>query len=320
MGYYNGIKLYIKKKITTEQWNKLRKIKSKFYKVIYILSICPQSLYLFIKYSRTVPKNYLSVVAIIKNEGAYITEWLEYHLITGVSKFYIYDNESEDNLKEILQPYIKSGIVEYIYCPGRAKQVWAYNDILKKAREETYWLAVIDCDEFIVPISAETIPEALKEFEGYGGVGINWLVYGSGGQKTKTDGLVVERFKDHSVKGFDRNVHIKTIVNARYVIKVDVHNAFYIVKKYCVNTKGEKIEGAFNYNILFGKMRINHYFTKSYEEFLQKRQRGMATHHDELRPIKYFYDHDRNEERNDKIMDKYIPIIYENIKEKDGKR
>ena len=51
-------------------------------------------------------KHDLAIVVIIKNEGKDIAEWIDYHIIAGVSKFYIYDNESTDNTKEILQPYI----------------------------------------------------------------------------------------------------------------------------------------------------------------------------------------------------------------------
>lgn len=64
-------------------------------------------------------KNKLSFVAIVKNEAPYIIEWIEFHKLVGVDKFYIYDNESSDNLKELLQPYIKSGIVVYHSSPGK---------------------------------------------------------------------------------------------------------------------------------------------------------------------------------------------------------
>jgi len=63
--------------------------------------------------------NYLSVVALVKNEAEYIGEWLEYHLLQGVEKFYIYDNESTDKLQAVLKPYIEAGIVECIYYPGK---------------------------------------------------------------------------------------------------------------------------------------------------------------------------------------------------------
>lgn len=43
---------------------------------------------------------YLSLAAIIKNEAPYIREWVCFYYLNGVEKFYLYDNESEDNFRE----------------------------------------------------------------------------------------------------------------------------------------------------------------------------------------------------------------------------
>ena len=67
-------------------------------------------------------KYFIAVACIIKNEGPYLKEWLEYHKLIGVEHFYVYDNESTDDTKDILKPYIDSGEVTYIYYPGRDKQ------------------------------------------------------------------------------------------------------------------------------------------------------------------------------------------------------
>jgi hypothetical protein len=284
------------------------------------------SIYLYIRYNikKSSFPHYLSVVVIIKNEGQYIAEWLEYHLLVGVSKFYIYDNESEDNIKEILRPYIESGIVEYQYFPGIAKQLAAYKDVLKKARRETYWLAVVDCDEFIVPVSTQTIPEFLKEFEGCGGIEINWLMYGSSGKKTKEDGLVIERFKDHSSMDFEKNLYVKTILNPRFAIAIHVHNSKYTINKYSVNSNKEKLKTHYldRKEAVFDKIRVNHYYDKSYEEFLVKRDKGRVSQKSEetrIHPINNFYIHDKNDIKNDPIMDKYIPLIYKNIEQRYNK-
>lgn len=53
----------------------------------------------------------LAIVAIIKNEGQYIEEWLRYHIVAGVQKFFLYDNDSSDNTREILEKYIRAGYV-----------------------------------------------------------------------------------------------------------------------------------------------------------------------------------------------------------------
>lgn len=71
-------------------------------------------------------KNKLSFVAIIKNEAPYIIEWIEYHRLVGVEKFYIYDNGSTDNIKDILTPYISNNTVVYHEFPGKEMQLSAY--------------------------------------------------------------------------------------------------------------------------------------------------------------------------------------------------
>jgi len=262
--------------------------------------------------------HFLSIVAIIKNEAPYIAEWIEYHLLVGVEKFYLYDNESADNLKEILEPYIRDGIVEYKYFPGKGKQILAYNDVLEKARKETHWLAVIDIDEFIVPISTATIPEFLKDFEMFPGIEINWIMYASSGQKDKKQGLVIERFKDHSSIEFAPNRYVKTILNPRLTTHIMVHDSESILWKNNVNANKEKAKPFCYYREgVFDKIRINHYFTKSFEEYIFKRNRGRGTNYKEKRSITDFYDYDRNDViKNDNIMDKYIPMILSNIERK----
>ena len=49
----------------------------------------------------------LTITAIFKNEGHYLKEWLDYHLLAGVEHFYLYNNDSTDNYKEVLAPYIE---------------------------------------------------------------------------------------------------------------------------------------------------------------------------------------------------------------------
>ena len=105
----------------------------------------------------------LAFVSIMKNEGHYIKEWLDYHLLAGVNHFYIYDNDSTDNMKEILQPYINAGIVTYIFYPGKAKQMEAYNDAVKKFRFYCRYMSFVDADEFILPKSNRSITEVADE-------------------------------------------------------------------------------------------------------------------------------------------------------------
>ena len=93
----------------------------------------------------------LSIVAIMKCEGSYLKEWLDYHLLAGVDHFYLYDNESPDNQAEVAAPYVEAGLITYIPFPGKAKQMVAYNDAIKRFKFQSRYMAFIDGDEFIYP-------------------------------------------------------------------------------------------------------------------------------------------------------------------------
>ncbi len=258
---------------------------------------------------------YLSLCAIVKNEAPYLPEWIEFYKLVGVEKFYIYDNESSDNTKEVLKPYIDAGDVVYTYQPGQAQQVVAYNDAVKKYKNETKWLGFFDLDEFVMPLSTKTIPEFLKDYEEECGVVIYWLVYGDNGYKTKTDGLVLERFTAHSEEGFGGNVLIKTIANPREIKEMVVHHALYR-GGFAKDEVGRIIAGPRG-ECSVKKIRMNHYFGKSFEEFVQKRNRGKADNvFDDLRPFEDFEHHNRNEIKDDKTAEKYILPIKEALRKK----
>lgn len=248
-----------------------------------------------LKGDKTAPRYYLAVCAIAKNEGPYMKEWIEWHRSKGVEKFYIYDNESTDCTKEVLAPYIESGLVEYTYQPGRKQQLAAYDDCFEKHRTDARWIAVIDLDEFIVPMKDNTIPDFLRRMEDYASVEINWLVYGSGGAKSKEPGGVMERFRKHSLPDHILNRHVKSIVDPRRVCSmVGCHEAARVSGK-AADSHGKVLKKGFrDREPQQDVIRINHYAVKSYEEFLQKRARGRARINS-LRDLSYFAEYDLND-------------------------
>ncbi len=93
----------------------------------------------------------LAIVAIFKDEARYLKEWLDYHLLAGVEHFYLYNNDSTDNYREVLAPYVEKNLVTLIDFPGKVMQVPAYNDAVEKFRFESRYMAFIDLDEFVYP-------------------------------------------------------------------------------------------------------------------------------------------------------------------------
>lgn len=249
-----------------------------------------------ISVNESAPEHYLSICAIAKNEGPYFPEWIEWHLSHGVEKFYIYDNESTDGTREILEPYVRQGIVEYIAWPGYRMQLAAYDDCLARHRYSSRWIAFIDLDEFIVPVKDSTITGFLRRFEQFAAVEVNWLCYGSGGQKQRREGTMMERFRFHSCSDHPLNRFVKSIVNPRRVFNmIGCHEAARISGS-AADSHGQPITRHFKERVAqHDVIRINHYAVRSYEEFLEKRLRGRASGRQRSVAESYFQKYDLND-------------------------
>ncbi len=253
----------------------------------------------------------LGMAAIIKNEAPYIAEWIEYHRMLGFDKIVIYDNESTDGLTEVLSPYIKDGLVDLYLIKGKRRQTDAYNDVVRRYKRKIRYIATIDADEFILPLSSVDIKEKLEtalSTPNVGGIAVNWACFGSSGHIEKPDGLVIENYLHRANDDFEKNTRIKSIVNPRRVAFYE-HAHFPVYKSgyYAVNFSMEKVNGAISAAPDYTVARINHYMTKSKEEFVAKRLRGRAFSKN-LRPENDFNLYDRNEVFDDSMLTHAIAI------------
>ena len=76
-------------------------------------------------------------------------EWLEFHRLLGVERFYMYNNRSTDDHLEVLAPYIDEGTVVWHDWPMFPGQRECYEQCLADHGHETRWMAFIDLDEFL---------------------------------------------------------------------------------------------------------------------------------------------------------------------------
>jgi len=122
----------------------------------------------------------LSICAIFKNEAIFLKEWIEYHRLVGVDHFYLYDNGSSDSYMDVVQSYIKEGIVTLIAWPDllneRAEnhdamwalstQTAAYENAARiRAVNETKWLVFVDVNEFLIPSEANNLKDILEKYQ-----------------------------------------------------------------------------------------------------------------------------------------------------------
>ena len=247
--------------------------------------------------------HYLSVVAIMKNEKPYLKEWLEYHLMQGVEHFYLCDNDSTDGSKEYLKPYIDKKIITYIPMPGINQQLKCYEKVIEEYKNDTFWLAIIDLDEYLVPIEKSNMKSFLREFEDVSEVSLHWVNYGDANLFSRKDGLIIEAFTSHSDK---INHTVKSIVKPNKVIdfKLFGANHYTKVEGFSVNEYHKPVSFMLDFNISADKARVNHYILKSFEEFIYKKNRG----HPEGTSIdyEYYFFHNDNSVKNDETMKHFV--------------
>lgn len=280
-------------------------IKRKILNIITALLTLAVMLYRRI-YNLVVHKNYkytLGIVAIAKNEGEYIQEWCAFHKAAGVDVIFLYDNESYDDMKEKLQPFINSGFVKYHYVEGRAKQVPTYNLALSTYKKVCKYIAFIDCDEYLYSIDhskelKKTICSFFKDNKNAGGLAINWVMFGDNGHKTTPEGLCIECFTKRAFYGKQGTKVIKSIVNPRNTLGMEnAHSAIYKWGLAAYDLDGYIAPSWYHTIKEYSTIRLNHYFCKSIEQWHKRRNLGDVAESDpdKIRSLSEFHNHNNND-------------------------
>jgi hypothetical protein len=217
-------------------------------------------------------KAYLSVCAIYRDEAPYLREWVAFHRLVGVERFYLYNNRSSDDHLEALAPYLEDGTVELCDWRLYPGQVAAYEHCAREHGSDSRWIAFIDIDEFLFSPTGRPVSELLTEYEDWPGVGVNRTVFGTSGHLTPPEGLVIENYvrraEDEKTLGA-----IKTVANPAQVERCQNCHAFvYRDGALAVDETKRLIEAPFAHteSMVRSLLVINHYWTKSEEECLRK--------------------------------------------------
>jgi hypothetical protein len=217
----------------------------------------------------------LAACTMFKNESRWIREWVEYHHLLGVEHFYLYNNESSDETLNILQPYIENGLVEVIPWENNPThwdprgtnfdgyQIKAFNDCIQRSIGRTKWLAILDIDEYIVPVlkDGEFLTSLLnQEYSTHtGSLVIHWQIFGTSGiweipsNKLMTE-LLVWRAEDHH----PWHQLTKCIHRPEAIADCTVHSA---------SLKPGYVAKDLNPSFI----RINHYWSRDEKCYLNKR-------------------------------------------------
>jgi glycosyltransferase involved in cell wall biosynthesis len=240
----------------------------------------------------------LCACTMFKNEARYFDEWITFHRAVGVEHFYLYNNGSTDNFREVLEPWVQRGIVTLFDWMDEGGQVAAFNDCVRRFRMQARWIAFLDVDEFLFSPETRDLRTVLPRYEGHPAIFVYWILFGSNGHGQRPEGSVIENFTrcldleaaksddfQHGDALRQRDLYVtgwakdgKAIANPRLVRKYYVHQPEHVWKGVVIDEKFRphlrRMPGTVDLSC--SVFRINHYWSKSIEDIRSKVLKGNA--------------------------------------------
>jgi hypothetical protein len=248
--------------------------------------------------------NYLSILAIMKNEAMNLKLWIDHYIYQGVDHFYLIDNGSDDDSVNIINDLIKNNYPITLYIlPEKFKQQEHYQYVYdqEKLNEATKWLIVADLDEFFYCYNSKISTE-LKNYEDYDFITSKWRMFGSNN--------CIEHPKDIRISLTKRVKNLN--INTKYIFQTKNINSSSVNIHWLNDGYTNNIE-------LSEIFRLNHYPIQSKDFFEKvKMTRGDADREKNVRDWNYFDNYNIDTDYDDEdlknmILNKDI-IINSNLK------
>ncbi len=233
----------------------------------------------------------IAAVIMVKNEAPYIKEWVDYHILLGIDHFYIHDNESTDNTVEVLEPYIKQGLVSLDVVKGdfnfnSACEGWRMRCV-NKYRAQADWMVFLDADEFLRLTNEDTsllnILQTCTDRDIFS-FHLNVLNFGTNWKKEEKLFIpvtyrFVRRYQtSQTVKPIAKSEIIEGMVNGHVIkikpgFKASVTLGTNRTAPYNAAQTGPEDPLSISTILDSEPLVINHYFTKSVQEYTTRKNK-----------------------------------------------
>ena len=138
-------------------------------------------------------------VLTVRNEGAFLLEWLAHHRVVGFTDFLVFSNDCDDGTDTMLDRLADMGQLTHIRNPAPHAQgpQWA---ALKIASTHPLfaaadWAVVLDIDEFVnIHVGAHRIPDLLAALPQATAIPLTWRMFGNAGVIDFADAPIRQTF------------------------------------------------------------------------------------------------------------------------------
>lgn len=142
---------------------------------------------------------FLSILT-LRNEAAFLLEWLAHHRAAGVTDFLVFSNDCQDGTDTMLDRLQDMGLLTHLRNEGPYDKAGVQFTALKQAARhsltrEADWLMVTDIDEFLnIKTGGGTLEALTAALPDADAITLTWRLFGNGGQLRYEDKPVTEAF------------------------------------------------------------------------------------------------------------------------------
>ena len=207
-----------------------------------------------------------AICVMIKDEINYLDEWLSWHLNLGIDEIFLYEDYGSKSHSHITKPYgdiVHLNSIDIIFNSpnpnknvintGERTQRQLFNYFPQMYKNDFDWILFNDVDEFL--ILKQPLHKLLEEYKDETAILLCWKWYGASRHINKPIGKVMDNYTKSVTTTFDWGWNFKSFLNCKNFKKWEkpIH----------------KVEGGVFPLTDWGghKAWLNHYFTKSWEEW-----------------------------------------------------
>jgi hypothetical protein len=240
-------------------------------------------------------KVYLSLGAIIRDQEYYIQEWIAFYYLVGVERFTLVLHKCIDRTEELIHslPFYSDDLIKIhkVADDTQHAQMGAYQWLLDTYGKYSDWYIFVDSDEFYFGTKEDDLKKILPAYEKHSGLVAHWQMFGASDQVIRPPRPTIAHFvrrlidscyDNPEIQKQDRYVPrtlfgVKSIVKSADVLDVLSPHLF-LTQNGSVLSNHTPVDVTKLWQVRcvpdWSVVRCNHYFTRSMQDWVERRLRG----------------------------------------------
>ncbi|GFE51647.1 hypothetical protein So717_34000 [Roseobacter cerasinus] len=266
----------------------------------------------------------ITAVLTVRNEAAFLLEWLAHHRAAGITHFVVCSNDCDDGTDVMLDRLAERGWLAHLRNDGPYRNRGIQFSALRLADahplvQQAEWLLALDIDEFVnVKTDDNTLPALISALPQATAITLTWRLFGNAGVARYEDHPITELFTRCAPEVMLwpwRAALFKTLYrnNGTYG-KLGVHrpkapNRDRLDQARWFDGTGRSLGEPFKTRRVFsdygqpnyGLVQLNHYPLGAMESFVLKAARGRPGHADAAIALDYWVERNLNTDEDRSI-------------------